>query len=441
MIKLPKDVKDVLAKLSREGYKAYCVGGCVRDSLCGIKPVDWDIATNATYDVLQNLFPDFKTISEKFSVIRKVYEPRESDGELEEITVDIATFRQDGIYSNGRRPDSVTFVNTLEEDLPRRDFTINAMGDNGFEFVDIFNGREDIKNKIIKTIGDPKERFKEDPVRMLRAIRLAADLGFDLSRDVFEAIRAQYRDLEKVSQDRFRNEVMKIMGANYGGRGLNMLLDTGIISLILAGNDAKHLTHREKQDLITLTKHMSETKPIPERRMGLFYSILGKRKAVASIKKLGFDPETEIHLIDATELMPKLYFSVSEKALKRFIYKYGMDRFDYCFNLEKAQRIALDVDTRLKIEAKMHYLNEVKNQNQPIFMEDLIIDQNDLIEAGICKDMLSATCMLMFITWVCHDHPEWNRREKLMDKAKSYKIFTPYFKMRYKNRINELEAR
>ena len=436
MIKLPKDVKDILAKLSKNGFRAYCIGGCVRDSLCGIKPYDWDIATNAKYEDLKELFPEFKTLSEKYSVIRNTFPAREDQDEDSEIIVDIATFRKDGIYSDGRKPDTVTFVDTIEEDLPRRDFTINALADNGFEFIDVYGGRDDIKNKIVKTIGNASDRFKEDPVRMLRAIRLAAELDFDLSRDIFEAIKAQYMDLTKISQDRFRTEFMKIMGAPHGGRGLNMIIDTGILNLVMDGNDAKHLTHREKQDLITICKNMDGTKPIAERRLGLFYSILGKRKSHASIKKMQFDQELTQHLMDATNLMPKFFYAVNEKALKKFIFKYGEDRFDYCFNLEKAQRIALGIDIRLKLEAKVHFLNEIRMQRQPVFPEDLKIDENDLIEAGIVKSVDNAELLLLYLTEVCHTKTQWNTREKLLDKAKTYKAYLPYLKLKYRRRLN-----
>lgn len=435
MIKLPKDVKDILAKLSKNGFRAYCIGGCVRDSLCGLKPSDWDIATNAKYEDLKNLFPEFKTLSEKYSVIRNTFPLREGTDEETEITVDIATFRKEGIYSDGRKPDNVTFVDTIEEDLPRRDFTINALGDNGFEFIDEYNGREDIKNKIVKTIGSANEKFAEDPVRMLRAIRLAAELDFDLSKEVYEAIKANYMSLSKVSLDRFRSEFMKIIGAPHGGRGLNMIIDTGILSFVLNGNDAKHLTRREKQDLITICNKMDGTKPIAERRLGLFYSILGKRKAQASIRKLQFDADLTQHLMDATNLMPKFFYAVNEKALKRFIFKYGEDRFDYCFNLEKAQRIALDVDIRLKIEAKVHFINEIKMQNQVVFPEDLRIDENDLIEAGIAKNMENAKLLILWLTEVCHDKNHLNTREKLLERAKKSKVYLPYLKLRYAKRI------
>ena len=434
MIKLPKDVKDVLAKLSKEGFRAYCVGGCVRDSLCGLKPSDWDIATNARYDDLKRLFPEFKTLSEKYSVVRNVFVVGNEPDE-EELTIDIATFRQDGVYSDARKPDTVTFVDTLEEDLPRRDFTINALGDNGFEFIDTFGGRDDIKNKIIKTIGNPSERFKEDPVRMLRAIRLASELDFDLSKDVFDAIKANYMDLTKISLDRFRSEFIKIMGASNAGRGLNIIIDTGILNLILSGNDARHLTRREKQDLMLICKNAKDTKPVAERRLGLIYSILSPRKAKASIKKMQYDPELTQHLLDATNLMPKFFYCVNEKALKKFIFKYGEERFNYCFNLEKAQRIAFEVDIRMKLEAKVHFLNEINEQRQVVFPEDLRIDENDLIENGIVKDMKSAQLIILWLTEVCHNKNQWNDRAKLLEKAKTYKAYLPYLKLRYGKRI------
>ncbi|MGN0722012.1 MAG: hypothetical protein ACI4LZ_08635, partial [Anaerovoracaceae bacterium] len=200
MIKIPKEVKRIMKTLEDEKFKAYAVGGCVRDCLAGLKPYDWDVSTTAAFEDLTRLFPEAKVVSEKYSVVRmefidEVYD-REGDFVGEEgVIVDVATFRKDGVSNAG----TVEFAETVEEDLSRRDFTMNALADNGYELVDPFGGREDIKNKLIKTIGDPSEKFKEDPVKMLKAIRFAAELDFDLTQSVYEAICTNYRLLEKIS--------------------------------------------------------------------------------------------------------------------------------------------------------------------------------------------------------------------------------------------------
>ena len=175
MIKIPKEVKRIIKTLEDEKFKAYTAGECVRDSLAGLKPCDWDVATSASLEDLKRLFPDASIVSEKFSVIRMdfiddVYD-REGDFVGEEgIIVDVATFRKSGVYADGGKADTVQFADTIEEDLTRREFTMNALADNGYDLIDPFGGREDIKNRLIKTIGDPSESFRDDPVRMLKEI-------------------------------------------------------------------------------------------------------------------------------------------------------------------------------------------------------------------------------------------------------------------------------
>lgn len=425
MIKIPKDVKRVIAALEKENHKAYAVGGCVRDSLAGLRPFDWDIATSAGFEELTRIFPDAQIISEKYSVVRmdfieEIYDREGNFTGEEGVIIDVATFRKDGAYSDGRRPDSVEFVETLEEDLPRRDFTMNAMADSGTEFIDLYNGREDVKNRIIKTVGNPADRFREDPVRMMRAIRFAAELDFDLSRDVYEAICENYRLLEKVSIDRFRNEFVKMLTASHAGKGLNMIMDTGIINLILGDDVVRSLSKREKSDLMVLCDNIDRSKQVAERRLGLFYITMDHKKALPSIEKFNFDSKTYRHLADAVNDMPKLYFTSTKEQLKKFIYERDMERYNYLANLEKAQRIVFDYDSETKIKSKMYLLEEIHALNEPIFVEDLAIDGNDLIEAGICEGKDVGKLLKMLVERV-HIKPNENNRKDLLKLAKLYK--------------------
>ena len=184
MIKLPKEVGRIMKVLEKNGHEVYAVGGCVRDSLLGREPIDFDLSTDAGLEEMKALFPEAKVLSEKYSVLRFDYSNPQN--EEEGIIVDLATFRIDGAYSDYRRPDEVFFTNRAEEDLARRDFTINAMADNPQRaLLDPYGGKADLKEKLIRAVGDPKERFRENPIRMMRAIRFAAQLDFDLHRSVF----------------------------------------------------------------------------------------------------------------------------------------------------------------------------------------------------------------------------------------------------------------
>lgn len=180
-ITLPKAVEKIIQIFEEKGYEAYAVGGCVRDSLLGIWPKDWDITTSAKPEEIKDLFE--RTID---TGIQHGTVTVRMDHESYEVT----TYRIDGDYTDGRHPDQVTFTENLVEDLKRRDFTINAMAyNNRVGLVDVFEGEEDLKREVIRCVGDPLERFTEDALRILRAIRFSAQLGFEIQKDTYEAIK------------------------------------------------------------------------------------------------------------------------------------------------------------------------------------------------------------------------------------------------------------
>lgn len=419
MIKFAREVKRVIRTLEEKGFEAYAVGGCVRDSLLGIKPLDWDIATSAKLEDLVVIFPEAKVISEKFSVIRMDILD-ESKEEIEGIVIDVATFRTDGEYSDKRRPDNVEFINDILEDLKRRDFSMNSIADNGAKFLDPYNGAKDISDRIINTIKNPDYSFKEDPVRMLRAVRFASELNFDLTKEVYQAICDNWKLVSEVGTDRIRQEFMDIMAGDFAGKGLKMLIDTGMINVILGEELVSRFSRREMRDILTLCDNIHKTKPVVSRRLGLLYTTLSKKKAIEAISKMNYGKKINRHLMDAATDMPKLYFITNKNDLKKFIYKHGWERYTYLANLEKAQRLAFDYDSRIKIEGRMHWVNEMKNNGEPIFIEDLKIDGNDLIEAGICKGEEIGKMLTMLVE-TTHLKPMLNNRIQLLNLAKKYK--------------------
>jgi len=178
MIKMPKEVKDIIKTIRDKGHEAYAAGVCVRDSLAGKKPIDWDIITDASLAELTALFSEGKTVSEKLSVLRMYGNESEDQ---EQIITDICTYRKKAA------PGEVVFSDDVKDDLRRRDFTVNAMADNGFEFIDEFGGRSDMQAKLVRTIGPADELFRTEPVKMLKALRITAELGYDFTKDVYEA--------------------------------------------------------------------------------------------------------------------------------------------------------------------------------------------------------------------------------------------------------------
>lgn len=202
-IVLPTNVEIIINRLSDAGFDAFVVGGCVRDILMGVEPHDWDICTSALPEEVKNIFEHVVPTGEKHGTVTVIL-----DGEGFEVT----TFRIDGISSDGRHPDNVTFTRSLENDLMRRDFTINAMAFNPtVGLVDLFGGWEDICDEIIRCVGNPDERFTEDALRMMRAIRFSAQKNFRIAGDTFNAIVRNASKIENVSFERIRDEIVKVI--------------------------------------------------------------------------------------------------------------------------------------------------------------------------------------------------------------------------------------
>ncbi len=206
-INIPKEVNYILQTLFDAGFDAYVVGGCVRDSVLGKEPDDWDITTNALPLEVKALFRRTVDTGLQHGTITVM---RGSEG------YEVTTYRTDGKYSDGRHPDKVTFVPSLEEDLKRRDFTINAMAYNDRAgLIDLFGGMQDLKDGIIRCVGNAEERFSEDALRMLRAVRFAAKLGYTLDEDVYESIKKRASTLSVVSAERITTELIKLLTSDH----------------------------------------------------------------------------------------------------------------------------------------------------------------------------------------------------------------------------------
>jgi len=229
-MEIPREVKKILEKLKKSGFEAYIVGGCVRDFLRKTKPRDWDITTNAKPKEIMALFP--KSFYEnRFFTVTVLTESK--DPTLKEI--EITTFRKEAKYTDKRHPDFIEFAKTLEEDLKRRDFTVNAMAldvkDSELEIIDLFSAREDLKNKIIRAVGDPRERFAEDALRMMRAVRFAVTLGegWKIEQKTKEAIKEKAFLISKISKERIRDEFLKIIMSKEAAKGIELLRELSLL--------------------------------------------------------------------------------------------------------------------------------------------------------------------------------------------------------------------
>ncbi len=224
MVPLPSEVKKFIAAVRKAGYECYAVGGPVRDLMLGKTEKDWDFATSATPEEIQKIFPDsfydnkFGTVGVKMA---------------EKVIYEITPFRKEGKYSDARHPDQVSWAKTIEEDLARRDFTINAMATDGEKLIDPYDGQKDLEAKIIRAVGKADDRFSEDALRLMRAVRFATQLSFTIEEKTWEAMTKNASLLTKISGERIRDELIKILSADFPADGIRLLDNTGLLEIIL----------------------------------------------------------------------------------------------------------------------------------------------------------------------------------------------------------------
>lgn len=279
---IPQEVKDILNKLREAGFEAFAVGGCVRDFLLGIKPKDWDVTTNAKPEEIQKVFPE-SFYENKFGTVTVKIE-NASDESLKEI--EVTTYRVDDRYSDKRHPDSVSFTSRLEEDLARRDFTINAMALSpnvsgtlnlkvpdtfkDFEIIDPFGGQKDLENFLVRAVGDPQSRFDEDALRMLRAARFCVQLCsvkqssmeqgskkpcFTIEEKTAEAIKKNAANLQFIAKERIRDEFEKIIMSKNAADGIFMLHDLGLLEFIIPEFEKGFGISQNKHHIYTIFEH------------------------------------------------------------------------------------------------------------------------------------------------------------------------------------------
>ncbi|MEI6597124.1 MAG: hypothetical protein WCL13_02840, partial [bacterium] len=265
-MKIPKYVKDIVEKLEQAGFEAFIVGGCVRDLLMPPYakasedkekiPKDWDITTNARPEKMLEIFSDGKYENIFGTVLVPI---KLANGETEDV-VEVTTYRSEQGYSDRRHPDKITFEDSLEKDLSRRDFTINAMAlrlrpDGTTEITDLFGGEKDLKKKIIRAVGEPEDRFKEDALRMMRAIRFACQLNFSIEEKTERAIIKMAGGIKFISGERIRDELIKIFESDKAYDGLMMLYEFKLLQYIIPELERGVGVNQNKHHTYTVFKH------------------------------------------------------------------------------------------------------------------------------------------------------------------------------------------
>jgi poly(A) polymerase len=321
MLSAKDKATEIVRTLRDHGHQAYLVGGCVRDLLLGREPADYDVATDATPERVMQIFPQTWAVGAQFGVVLvPVNGPEAPGAQAEGRTVEVATFRNDGLYSDGRHPDQVTYTRDPREDVLRRDFTINGLllDPVDDQVLDYVGGRADLQAGVIRAIGAPERRFSEDKLRMLRAVRFAARFGYRIDSATFEAIRSLAPEIRQVSRERVRDELVKMLTEGHARRAFELLDETGLLKQVLPEVDRMHGVEQPPQfhpegDVWIHTLLLLEQLPEKASRtlaMGALLHDVGKPPTFrVAPDRIRFDGHVEVGTRMAEEICHRLRFS------------------------------------------------------------------------------------------------------------------------------------
>ncbi len=407
MIRMPKEIENMIKIIEGAGFEAYAVGGCVRDSILGRQPEDWDLASNASRDILIALFPNASVVNKKLGVMRI------TEGE---VTADIAAYRIDGVYKDYRRPDRVAFTKDIKEDLKRRDFTMNGIAvspDRGV--VDPYNGRKDVEDGLIRGIGNPGTRFEEDALRILRAVRFAAQLGFQIEGGTLQAMKERAGLLKHISRERILDEFSKTVMSSHSGKGLELMMEIGLLPYVLGEECMNSAGEQELRMLSELAKYIDHTEKELSLRLALVYRCFPPDTAEKSVERMGYSNEMRRKLQGGISLLPQLCSVRDKRSMKAFLSSFGTDCFRYLVRVwEQECRAYRRDDSALLYFLRLY--DEVLRRGEPVFLRDLAVDGDDLIRAGI-REGIDIGAILKQLLAVVHDDPEKNQRDILLKIA------------------------
>ena len=405
MTKNPKEITTILNKISTAGYDVYCAGECVAASELGQEPLDWDLYTTCPQEKVRELFPEGEALGKRTTRLDYSTFVESTDLNIPD--------RYDGVIA-----DVVTLEGSMEDQLRIYDFTCEAIADHPSKAaVDPYGGLSDIRRRLLQPVGDANEKFKAKPILMLKALRYVGLYGFDISRDMYNAIRRNAGRLKGADKEEILYEFATAINGDYAGKYLKMLKGLGLLPL-LVGEEGMVSDRRDKNDYDTLCENIDRIKHITLRRLGLFY-LCFDRHYYEAVKYLPHDELDMEYLYDAKKELPKLYFCGDDKSIKKFICRHGWDKYNFFDKLAKAQVIVFGLSDH-RIIGRDAILKEVLEQNQPIFVEDLKIDADDIIEAGITNDRERAEELLWMLTDIVHSKVTNNDRDILLKYAKRF---------------------
>ena len=437
-IHVPADVERVVAALTAAGHEAYVVGGCVRDALRGVDPHDWDVTTNATPEEIQKVFRKSLYLNHFGTVV-----VRSGDHEVE-----VTTYRVDADYADHRHPTAVAFTDSLREDLGRRDFTMNAMawrppvdGRPG-ELVDPFGGQRDLAARIVRAVGEPRERFREDALRMLRAVRFATLLGFTIEPRTAVAIRESAELAATLSGERVQQELTKMLRAPRPSIALRMLSDLGLLAVICPELEVAKTIPQDKavaQDVFEHSLATADATPddLVLRLAGLLHDIgkpatfadghfhqhefVGEAKAREILRRWRYDKDT---IAQVTHLIRNHMFWYQTEwtgsAVRRFVRKVGLENIPALFALRRADNIGSGARSprMYALDALWERVQDEIRAASAFSLRDLAIDGNDVMrELGIPPSPEVGRVLNELFERVTDD-PSLNTRERLLGLAR-----------------------
>jgi putative nucleotidyltransferase with HDIG domain len=452
---IPKHILDIEKKFTDAGFEIYLIGGCVRDILQNKTPQDWDLTTNATPEQMLKLFPDgfydnaFGTVGLPLKKLLNI----EHEG-----VVEITTFRTEKGYADRRHPEKVEWGKTIEEDLSRRDFTMNAIAlkltttDQKLKtnIIDPYDGQTDLKNKLIRAVGDADLRFKEDALRLMRAIRFAAQLGFQIEEKTLSAITNDAKLLSEIAKERVRDELMKLLKSEYPYEGVMLLKNTGLLDFILPelvegigisqSRPGRHHTEDVFTHNVLSLKYCPSTDPlvrfatlihdvgkprvqsVDEKGLVIFYNheIAGAKLAYEIAERLRFSKKERQKIVT---LVRWHMFTVDEKitdsAVRRFIRRIGVENVRDMMDLRVGDRLGGGTQTAESWRLKL-FRKRVEEQlaPAPFSINDLVIDGNDIMKELNIKPGKQIGEMLQKLFEEVDEDLSKNTKEYLLERIK-----------------------
>lgn len=457
--KIPKPIIEIIQKLEASGFEAFVVGGCVRDLLMDVEPKDWDVTTNAKPEEVATIFPDsfyenaFGTVGVKSEVG----------------VVEVTTYRIESKYSDKRRPDKVKFAKTLEEDLSRRDFTINALAlkikNSDFEIIDLYDGQKDLKSKVIRAVGDANERFDEDALRMMRAVRFAAGLGantivkrttgprklsekmpFEIEEKTKKAITKNSKNLKLIALERIQDELNKILVSDFAAEGIELLRELKLLQYIIpelekgygVGQNRHHIYSIWEHSILSLKNCPSEklevrlatllhdiAKPDTKRGEGAYSTFynhdhVGARVVEKILKRLKYSTDVvkKVRLLVDNHMF---YYNVEEvgaSSVRRLVKKVGLGNIDDLIDVRVGDRLGSGVPKAVPYKLRHFKYMVDRISSDPLSVKMLKIDGNDLMKELKIKPGSILGAILDVLLSEVIENPEENKKETLLKRAK-----------------------